>query len=261
MKLLLFDLDGTLLRKNKCISPRILCALQLCRDRGILIGIATSRSEANCVPFLPVLQPDVFISSSGTLVKYRGQTVHSLEFSPEETRALIRTAQTLCGKDCRITVDTQTQYYGNFQTAPGSFESTMGHMRRTDFFDFQEPTLKICVDIPTPEAAAELSAALPQYCCFRFSGSDWYQFTNKGATKEQGTRALAHAIGLPMEEITAFGDDLTDIGMLRACGTGIAMGNAAEAVKAAADIIIGTNEDDGIALWLESYLQPPKNGT
>lgn len=254
MKLLLFDLDGTLLRKDKTVSPRTRKALELCRKRGILIGIATSRSEMNCIPFLPVIRPDVFISSSGTLVKYRGQTVHSLEFSPEETRSFIHTARSLCGEACRITADTRTGYFGNFAIEPGSFEATMGDMGLTDFLDFPEPTLKICVDIPHPETAARLSAAVPNYCCFRFSGSDWYQFTKNGATKEQGARALSQAAGIPLEEIAAFGDDLTDMGMLRACGTGVAMGNAAEAVKAAADVIIGTNEEDGIAIWLENYL-------
>lgn len=261
MKLLLFDLDGTLLRKDKTVSPRTRKALELCRERGLLIGIATSRSEMNCIPFLPVVKPDVFISSSGTLVKYRGQTVHSLEFSPEETRAFIRTARRLCGDACQITADTRTGYYGNFAIEPGSFEATMGDMGWTDFLDFPEATLKICVDIPDPENAARLSAAAPHYCCFRFSGSDWYQFTKNGATKEQGTRVLSQTVGIPLGEIAAFGDDLTDIGMLRACGTGVAMGNAVEAVKESADIIIGTNEEDGIAIWLENYLEEENNGT
>ena len=52
----------------------------------------------------------------------------------------------------------------------------------------------------------------------------------------------------------AFGDDFADIGMLKLCGTGIAMGNAIPEVKAAADAVIGTNDADGIAAYLREYL-------
>ena len=56
---------------------------------------------------------------------------------------------------------------------------------------------------------------------------------------------------MALAEIAAFGDDTPDIGMLRLCGLGVAMGNAVPAVKAAADLVIGTNDEDGIAEWLE----------
>ena len=254
MKLLLFDLDGTLLRRNKTISARTLQALARCRERGILIGIATSRSEANCQPFLPLLQPDVFISSSGTLVTCRGKTVASLEFSPEQAIGLIQTARAICGDETEITVDTQSGYYWNYKVDPNEADSSWGDTIWTDYRDFRKHALKICVDIPDETAASALAAEFPDYNCIRFSGTNWYQYTKSGATKEQGARILSEAAAIPMEEITAFGDDLTDIGMLQACGTGIAMGNAAEAVKSAADLVIGTNEEDGIARWLEDYL-------
>ena len=51
-------------------------------------------------------------------------------------------------------------------------------------------------------------------------------------------------------EITAFGDDYADIGMLKLCGTGIAMGNAVEEVRKIADRVIGSNDEDGIAAYL-----------
>ena len=51
--------------------------------------------------------------------------------------------------------------------------------------------------------------------------------------------------------MAAFGDDLVDIGMIKLCGTGVAMGNALPEVKEVADIVIGTNNEDGIAEYLE----------
>ncbi len=59
-------------------------------------------------------------------------------------------------------------------------------------------------------------------------------------------------MGIPIENVTAFGDDLADIGSLKLCGTGVAMGNALPEVKAVADITIGTNDEDGIADYLDT---------
>ena len=48
-----------------------------------------------------------------------------------------------------------------------------------------------------------------------------------------------------------FGDDAPDIGMLKLCGIGVAMGNAIDNVKEATDVVIGSNDEDGIAKYLE----------
>ncbi len=66
-KLLLFDLDGTLLRSDKTISAHTLDALRECRRKGMLIGISTSRSGQNVLPFLKEIQPDLLITSGGAL--------------------------------------------------------------------------------------------------------------------------------------------------------------------------------------------------
>ena len=59
------------------------------------------------------------------------------------------------------------------------------------------------------------------------------------------------AYGMKCEDIVAFGDDYADIGMLKLAGIGVAMGNAIHEVKKAADVVIGSNEEDGIAKYLE----------
>ncbi|MDF3008536.1 MAG: ybhA, partial [Enterobacter kobei] len=62
------------------------------------------------------------------------------------------------------------------------------------------------------------------------------------------------AQGLSMQDVIAFGDNFNDISMLEAAGTGIAMGNADEAVKARADVVIGDNSTDTIAEYLYKHL-------
>lgn len=68
-RLLLFDLDGTLLRSDKTISENTLAEVNRLRDKGNIVGISTSRGEQNCKTFLGKLKPDIMVVSGGALVK------------------------------------------------------------------------------------------------------------------------------------------------------------------------------------------------
>ena len=115
-RLMLFDLDGTLLCSDKTIHKETLEALQKCREKGILIGVSTSRGEQNTLSFLDELQPDLLIVSGGALVKFKGEYVYRAEFSGEETCRMIQTARNVCGPDCQITIDTVSTHYWNYRT-------------------------------------------------------------------------------------------------------------------------------------------------
>lgn len=66
---------------------------------------------------------------------------------------------------------------------------------------------------------------------------------------------VSSACDIPIEDMVAFGDDFADIGMLQLCGKGFAMGNAIDEVKTIADLVIGSNEEDGIAEYLDEYFK------
>lgn len=72
-KLLLFDLDGTLLKTDKTISERTFKALDKCKSMGCIIGICTSRGEQSCYSVLKNIKPNFFISSGGALIKYNNE--------------------------------------------------------------------------------------------------------------------------------------------------------------------------------------------
>ena len=112
-KLLLFDLDGTLLQTDKTISKQTMQKLEDCRKQGIMIGVSTSRSEKNSIEFIDELNPDVVISSAGALVKFNDTYIYKAEFSVEETRDLIKMARDICGAECEITMDTVDGHYWN----------------------------------------------------------------------------------------------------------------------------------------------------
>ena len=249
-KLLLFDLDGTLLRSDKTISQTTLKTLQEARKKEILIGVSTSRSEQNALSFIEELQPDVLIASGGALVKYNGEYIYKAEFSKEETRQMIAVAREVCGMDCEITIDTIDSHYWNYKIDPKKQDQSWGDSIYTDFKDFEEASLKMCVEIFKDSQARLLQEMLHDCDCVRFSDGYWYKFTKRGVTKERAIMEVCSACGIKTEEITAFGDDYADIGMLTLCGKGIAMGNAINEVKEIADLVIGSNDEDGIAEYL-----------
>lgn len=253
-RLLLFDLDGTLLRSDKTISQRTRKALRLCREKGILIGVSTSRGEQNALSFIAELQPEILIASGGALVKYNNEYIYRAEFSQEETKQMIATAREVCGMDCEITIDTIDSHYWNYKIDPKKQDRSWGDSIYTDFMDFEKSSLKMCVEIFDDAQAERLRELLPDCDCIRFSDGYWYKFTKKTATKESAIKEVCTVCDIRTEEIMAFGDDYADIGMLELCGKGIAMGNAIATVRERADVIIDSNDADGIAKYLEQYL-------
>ena len=249
-KLLLFDLDGTLLKSDKTISEHTLSALNACRSKGLMIGVSTSRSEQNSMTFLSEILPDILISSGGALVQQNGNYIYKAEFSIEETNNMIRTVREICGADCEITVDTMESHYWNYKIDPKKQDQSWGDSIYTDFKDFNQESLKICVEIFDSDKAEKLKNILTDCDCVRFSDGYWYKFTKKGVTKEKAITEICHVCKFAPENIIAFGDDFVDIGMLKLCGIGIAMGNAIQDVKQIADVVIGTNDNDGIADYL-----------
>ena len=102
-KLLLFDLDGTLLQSDKTIS---------------------TRSEQNSLVYLNELMPDILISSGGALVKYGTEYIYKAEFSVAETNNMIDMARAVCGEDCEITIDTTDSHYWNYKIDPKKLDQS-----------------------------------------------------------------------------------------------------------------------------------------
>ena len=251
-RLLLFDLDGTLLQTDKTISKLTIQELENCRKYGTMIGVSTSRSEKNSIEFIAELNPDVVISSAGALVKYKDTYIYKAEFTREETKDLIKQAREICGEDCEITIDTVDGHYWNYKIDPKQQDKSWGDSIYTDFCDFEHPALKMCVEIFDEKVAEKLRKKLPECDCVRFSDGYWYKFTKKTATKETAILNLCEVCGITTDDIIAFGDDFADIGMLKLCGVGVAMGNAIKEVKEIADCVIGDNDHDGIANYLQN---------
>ena len=75
-----------------------------------------------------------------------------------------------------------------------------------------------------------------------------------GVNKGRALVRLGERLGIRREEIMAFGDGSNDLKMLKEVGTGVAMENAKDEVKEAADYIAGLNDEDGVAKFIEAYV-------
>ena len=92
------------------------------------------------------------------------------------------------------------------------------------------------------------NAAIEVVC----GGFNNFEISKAGVTKSTGLRALTAHLGVTMEETMAMGDSENDYSMINAAGIGVAMGNAIDEVKAIADCVIGDNDHEGIAKYLQT---------
>lgn len=254
IRLLILDLDGTLLRRDKTISAYTRSVLERCRAKGIQIAVATARAERNAKAHTELIQPDILISSNGAWVTMGETVISSCGFTREETKTIIETGFRATNHTCEVTVDTADRSFWNYKTDPHLIAPDWGEVCCTDYTDFQEEALKICIELKRPEEAETIAGSVTGCVWTKFSDGDWYQFTKEAASKWNAVRAISQQTGIAVSDMAAFGNDRVDMEMIRHCGIGVAMENALDEVKQAADDITGTNEEDGVARWLEAHL-------
>lgn len=251
-RLLLFDLDGTLLRTDKTVSGYTQTVLRRCRERGMLLGLCTARGAHSARRYEEALSPEVMITSGGALARLRGETVLREAFARAEIQVLLNAAR--AEGDVMLTIDAPEGHYWNQARAAAGAWSDGCKPTIMENGAFDGVALKLCALLPSPEAAARVASAAPGCAWGRFAGENWYYFARPDATKENAIRRVCAAAGVTPADAIAFGDDRGDIGMLTLCGSGVAMGNALPEVKAAADAVTLDNDHDGAAVYLAHAL-------
>ncbi len=253
-KLILTDLDETLLHSDKSISDYSVKILNECKKQNILVGFCTSRGKINLTQFEQRIKPDIIICNGGACIYFNDKILFTNEFSLEETRTILQTAYIECGKNCEITLDTIDKIYWNRKKDKStiySYDSVFD-----DFSDFKIPAMKICVQTDNEQKAKKIAASIGIGACdyLPFSDIPWYKFSAKTATKEYAIKVLCEKLNISLQQVISFGDDFNDIGMLKICGKGIAMENAISQVKNVADDITKTNNEDGVAFYIEKNI-------
>ena len=251
ISIILSDLDGTLFRNDKSISDFTKETIRQAQAKGLLFGICTARAKVNAVKFLEGIEPDIFITNGGGIVYYRDKKIYNCEFTVEEIRKLIDAAFEVFGKDVILSADNENALYSNSREELGDKFWTFN-----DFSDFRETCMKMCIQSLDKEKIKKVASVigLENVDYLPFSDIPWYKLSKKAATKERAIEELCHHLNITSSKIAAFGDDFNDLGMLSLCGKGIAMENAIDEVKKAADSVCASNENDGVAKWIEKNL-------
>jgi hydroxymethylpyrimidine pyrophosphatase-like HAD family hydrolase len=152
----------------------------------------------------------------------------------------------------KLSAEIDDTLYANFDASavwPG-VESIL-----TDFSNLPDiPTDNIIFSGVDNAEATALMQTLDGDLYWDISENEIYMIMNKAARKLNAVSILADHFKISQADIAAFGDIYNDIEILRDCGVGVAVANAIDEAKAVADFICPSNEEDGVALWIEENI-------
>ena len=243
-KAVIFDLDGTLLHTDQTVSDRALSAIEACRERGIKILLATARPERTAEMYSEIIDFDAKAFSNGARIVC-GDKVTEVTIPFESTAKVLGS---LDGFGTRLTLETGGAAYSN--KVVGGYETIV-----TDDLTAVAGKLNVLKVIAHIVDNREvLNIELPEGLYFSVSGGYYMQIMNRNATKWLGVKAMLDHLGVAPEEAVYFGDDFDDIEPIRRCGIGVAPANAIAEAKAAADHVVESNNEDGVAKFIESVI-------
>jgi len=247
IKMIVTDLDGTLLKTDKTISDNTKSVLSHCRESGIMVVYATGRG-GSADQVAPMGLFDGRITMNGAVAKSGDTIVYDCLIPYQTARPLLLACEK---RKMKITSERSGMHYSNFNVS--ELWSYITSYQVVDFSQHEMDAEKLYIPNPTPEDRLFIEQIMPSELYFvvttdinGFLG----QIMHIGATKAKAVCALARHWGISQSDIVAFGDDYNDIEMLRACGVSVAVGNAIEEVKAVTDYICDSNDNDGVAKWL-----------
>jgi len=253
VNMIICDLDRTLLRNDKTISEYTLNVLEKCRKMGILFGFATARTMPGSKLYEEITKPDIIITDCGALAVIKGEEVYKALIPINLANQVINTK--LNHKE--VGIITANAINGYYVSRVEETSHPNWKLWKALHYDFSQgidcDVYKFASQIFDSSILEEI-VQIAQIRITRNHGEEWVMFTHKDATKYNGIAAIAKHLNMDTENIAAFGDDFSDIEMLKNCGIGVAMANAIDEAKEAADYICDSNDNDGVAKWLEENL-------
>lgn len=250
-KMILIDLDKTLLRSDNSVSEYTKQIIKKCQKCGIPVVIATARYWIGAERYIREIQPDYEITTDGTLVCRHGALIYSCTMSGSVANQIIQDLRSF-DPQIEITVAAGRQVLWN-----GRPISQSEKLYKAVFNDYSRPLYyqvnKVAAELSDPAIAAKI--ADKNRCrlqCYR--GESLCAFLPKNSGKIQAILALAKLLNISLNDIVSFGDDINDVEMLQICGAGVAVSNAVMEAKNAADFVTASNDEDGVASWIEKNI-------
>lgn len=246
IKAIVVDLDRTLLRSDKTLSPYTASVFRECGARGLRVIVATARPLRDIEQYRRLVRFDALVVSNGARV-IRGplRMQHGIA-RPDAERLLSALARR---PELTVTLETGDCAYSNRPVAD------YGTVIRSDLRSVAgaEGALKILAHIDRAETAEAIRSELPERLYCTLAHGYMLQIMSREATKWNGVRTVLELEGCRCSEAVYFGDDHDDVEPLRKCGIGVAVSNGIDEAKAAADFIAESNDADGVAKFIEAH--------
>ena len=274
-KLIAIDLDGTLLSPHGNVTPRVKAAVHSVLSSGMLVCFATGRNWTESLVVLEAIEHfdhAVFVGGAMVVDTKRKVTVHRTLMEPSLAAAVCKVLEN-SGHAVLALQDTQAAGFdylisGDIEPNPSTqmwLAITKAIVRRVSRLSEykHEHTIRLGIVAPpadTQKVQKELGKRFAgQVFCHSIAvfgqGVDILEIFDPSVNKWEGVMHVARVHGIVPEEIVAIGDDLNDLHMLRNAGLGVAMGNAHPEAKAAAKRIIGSNREEGLAVFLDELVE------
>jgi HAD superfamily hydrolase (TIGR01484 family) len=260
------DLDGTLLRSDLRISARTRDAVLAAEDAGMVVVIATGRPPRWIAPVVEQLgDRGLVVCANGAAVydPARHELVRTTELSPE---VLVELAddlgesfpEAILGVEQGFDFAIDEAIRDSPVAVRGSWNLDglrIGPIR--SFLD--RPALKLIVRLPPPAAdgtADAVQAVIGERGLVTHSiDESFLEVSHPSVHKAAAVEQLLVDSGIVAAEVVAFGDMPNDLELIRWAGLGVAVANADPALRAAADEVTASNDDDGVALVIERVLR------
>ena len=262
-KLLVSDVDGTLVDKEKRLTRPTIDAVRRLEAAGMRFTIISARPRSGMMPIADALGIDGPMAAfNGGIVFHRDGTVDSHQvIDPEVARGAIELAK---GAPVETWVFADDRWHST--TSEGvhveheRLASNQTEAITADFAPLLDHADKITFVSDAPEVLQGLHAAIDA----RFAGratvgqsqTYYLDITALTANKGDGVRALAAAAQVPLDQVVAIGDQNNDLPMLSRAGMAIAMGNAPANVQSAAKHVTSGNDADGVAHAIDTLILP-----
>jgi len=249
-RLAVFDIDNTLLARNKKLLRSTITSIQKLKQQKINVAIATGRNLRLARPIIKALDLQDFILCNGSAAFANKQQVHQQTLTPKNVADLVAAAD-------EQNVDMIFESLDGLHAHTQPQSTTLQVLR-----DFQAPLPDYAPDyylehpiyqamlFYQPEMASKLPHA-DEFSFVRFA-KNGVDVIPKVGSKAEGVAKLATRLNVEAKDIVAFGDNDNDREMLRSAGIGIAMGNAEPAIQACANLTTTDCDHDGIQNGLKA---------
>jgi len=275
IKAILLDIDGTLTNDEKKITERTRKALLACQEKGIILVLASGRTATGLSAYAADL--DLY-NHNGVLVCYNGakslncqtgQVYFEQVMTVEQSKRVLEHMKNF---DVAPVIDHDEYMYVNdcFFTIPQEDGTPRyiiqyeGHSNnyllceKRDLAAFCDFPMNKILNAGDPaylqEHYQEMAAPFEGELTAMFTAPFYFEFTPLGVDKVRALKDTFDVLGIDKSEVMSFGDAENDLTMIKWAAIGVAMGNAVDACKAAADYVTLDNNSDGIACALEELV-------